>query len=189
MKFVDSKFEQALAQKNQTVDKELEELKEKRTEMQSIIRKKNQGREYLTLGRNGLIPCGIKTEEKMEEYEQTVTKQDEAERFALEFNSLTKKKRKELTIPDIREKLNGGMDLPFADNGIHISVVSNLTLQTIPEILETLDVVVGDNKIVENENIKIVYEPVMDYQKYIIEDIDITIFVTNTGMYKLSFKW
>ena len=189
MKFIDTEMELLLAPKNEIVDEESEGVKAKRKEIQKIVDKKHQGMDYLTLGKNGLIPNGIRTEEKMKEYENTVEKQDEAESFALEFNSWTKKKRKELTIPDIRERLNGGMDLSYSDCGIHIRVASELTLQSIPEILKTLDVLIADNKVVENKYIKIMYEPIMDYKKHLIEDVQIIIFVTNEGMYQLNYKW
>lgn len=189
MKFVDTKMEQLLAPQNNTVDEESEVVKGKRKEIREIIDKKNQGKDYFTLGKNGLIPNGIRTEKKMKEYEQTVKKQDEAERFALEFNQMKKKYRKEMAFPDICEKLNGVERSKFVDDGIYIGVVSNLTLLSIPEILEALDVIITDNKIVENENVKLLYEPIMDEKKYIIEDISIVVFITNTGMYKLYYKW
>lgn len=189
MKFVDTKMEQLLAPQNNTVDEELEVVKGKRKEIREVIDMKNMEMDYPTLGKNGVIPNGIRTEKKMQEYEQTVEKQDEAERFALEFNQMKKAKRKEMTFPDICEKLNGVERSKFINSGIYIDVASNLTLHSIPEIYEALDVLVADNKIVENENIRLLYEPIMDDKKYIIEDIRIVVFVTNDGMYKLYYKW
>lgn len=188
MQSTDNKGNLVLLPKVKTADEEEQNIGNIRKELQEIVERKSQNMEYLTLKNNGLIPCGIKTEEKMREYEQTVDKQDSVERFVFKFNKLTKAKRKLFTIPQIRKQLNDDKDLPFSDIGIHIRVVSNLTLHTIQEIFEVLDVLVEDNKIVENENIKIMYEPIMDYEKYFIKDISIDVYVTNNGMYKLNRK-
>ena len=90
---------------------------------------------------------------------------------------------------NILEIFNGTDYQTIYDKGINIYTVSSLTLHSIKEIVEILDVLVEDNKIVENENIKIMYEPIIDYKKYLIEDIFIGVYVTNTGMYKLNYKW
>lgn len=189
MNNAENKGNLVLLPKVKTVNEEEQNIGNIRKGLQEIVERNNENMEYLTLSNNGLIPRGIKTEEKMQEYEQTANKQDNIERFVFKFNKLTKAKRKLFTIPEIRRKLNDEIDLPFSDMGIHIRVVSNLTLHTIQEIFEVLDVLVEDNKIIENDNIKIMYEPVMDYEKYLIKDISIGVYVTNNGMYKLNNKW
>lgn len=184
----DNKGELVLLPNAKIINEVDHNIENTRKGLQEIVKRNNENMEYLTLSNNGLIPCGVKTEEKMQEYEQTADKQDKVERFVFKFNKLTKAKRKLFTIPEIKKKLNDEIDLPFSDMGVHIRVVSNLTLHTIQEVFEVLDVLVEDNKIVENENIKIMYEPVMDYEKYLIKDISVEVYVTNNGMYKLNYK-
>lgn len=186
MKSTDNKGELVLLPTSKIINEIDHNIENTRKGLQERVERINEDMEYLTLKNNGLIPCGINTEEKMKEYEQTVDKQDGVERFVFKFNKLTKAKRKLFTIPEIRRKLNDEADSPFSDIGIHIRVASNLTLHPIQEIFEILDVLVEDNKIIENENIKIMYEPIMNYEKYLIKDISIEVYITNNGMYKLN---
>ena len=189
MKFLDTKAELILLPANDVKDKELEEIEASRKKIKKRIEKKNEIRDfYFTLGRNGVIPNGIRTKEKMEEFSQTLKKQKEIEEFALKFNSMTKAKRKEISYSEIIEFWNGNDYSDFYKDGVFISTVSNLTLHTISEIFEALDVNIENGKIIENSNIKIQYEPKFD-GKYRIIDVTMVIFVTNKGLYELSHKW
>lgn len=185
----DNKVELTLIRKDETNAKELQELENTRRQMHETIMTRNYSENYYTLKANGLVPYGVVTDKKMQEWEDTVNRQYEVEKFVLDFNKMTKSKRKEFTHSNILEIFNGTDYQTIYDKGINIYTVSSLTLHSIKEIVEILDVLVEDNKIVENENIKIMYEPIIDYKKYLIEDIFIGVYVTNTGMYKLNYKW
>lgn len=156
--------------------------------LQNIIQKKNEDLDYFTLGKNGLIPNGIRTKEKMQEYIQTANRQREIQEFAFKFNKLSKAKRKIYTYSDIFEVMNGITRSDLHNIGIHISTLSNLTLYSVFEILSQLEITVEDNKIIENEYIKLLYEPILD-DKYKLVDAQINIYVTENGMYKLNYKW
>lgn len=189
MKFFDTKAELILLPANNVKDKELEEIEANRKELQKRVEKKNRiCCSYFTLWKNGLIPEGIRTIEKMEEFSQTLKKQKEIEKFALKFNCMTNAKRKEISYSEIVELWNGKDYSDFYKAGVFIDTVSNLTLHTISEILEALDTNIKNGKIIENSNIKIQYEPEFD-KKYRIEDVRMMIFVTSKGLYELQHKW
>lgn len=184
----DNKVELTLIRKDETNAKELQELENNRKKMHEEIMTRNYNEDYYTLKANGLVPYGVITDKEMQEWENTLDKQYEVEKFVSDFNQMTKSKRKEFTHSDILEIFNGTDYQTIYDKGINIYTVSSLTLHSIKEIVETLDVIGADNKIVENENVKLLYTPYID-KKYKIVDVNICVFVTNKGMYNLAYKW